>query len=65
MCLVNSRYSKKTNMTRKDCVRGRVVDEIREKIIGPIHIGLSVKNCGFYFSDMGNHYRVLNMCVVH
>lgn len=37
--LVNSRYSKKDNVTGIEYVRGSmVVDEIREKIMGSIHV---------------------------
>lgn len=39
VCLVNSRYSKKGNVTGTECVRGNmIVDKIREQIMGSIHV---------------------------
>lgn len=39
MCLVNSRYNRKASVTGTEYVRGRVVEEERREIIGPIYEG--------------------------
>lgn len=39
VCLVTCRYSEEGSVTGTQCVRRVVGDEVRGKVMGPIHLG--------------------------